>query len=273
VADNELDRAGQRRFVEAFAATMHADAGSRKKGYVTAAVAAVVISAGAAVAVGAVSSHKSATVTDSARLSALGRTASPRTTVASSASTAGTQGPVRGTAVKHSAAGGAVSGHATQQGGAGPVVVLPATGGDAAVQSSSSSAGTGTASTGTSAPSSEAAAPAKTTAPAKAAVVTTASFKVTGQISCTSGNSVEGVWVQASDGAGYAAWKGLGNGSTSNWWFTLIKQESYSLHVGCGGTTSSWAVATYSPTVTGAHNSFNCFDVAGDANYGTCISR
>jgi hypothetical protein len=102
---------------------------------------------------------------------------------------------------------------------------------------------------------------------------TAASFKVTGQVSCVSGNSVEGVWVQAGDGAGWAPWQGLGNGSTSDWWFTLPKTESYSLHVGCGGTTSSWAVATYSPTVTGAHNSFNCYDVADQANYGTCILR
>ena len=27
------------------------------------------------------------------------------------------------------------------------------------------------------------------------------------------------------------------------------------------------------PTVTGAQNSFNCYDVAGEANYGTCVSR
>ena len=88
-----------------------------------------------------------------------------------------------------------------------------------------------------------------------------------------SGNSVEGVWVQAGDGAGWAPWQGLGNGSTSNWWYTLPKDEPYSLHVGCGGSPSSWAVADYTPTVTGAQNSFNCYDVAGEANYGTCSLR
>jgi hypothetical protein len=88
-----------------------------------------------------------------------------------------------------------------------------------------------------------------------------------------SGNSVEGVWVQASDGAGWAPWQGLGNGSTSNWWYTLPENEAYSLHVGCGGTPASWAVAVYTPTVTGSQNSFNCYDVAGQANYGTCDLR
>jgi hypothetical protein len=102
---------------------------------------------------------------------------------------------------------------------------------------------------------------------------TATSFSITGQVSCVSGNSVEGVWVQASRGSGFASWQGLGNGSTSDWWFTLPATESYSLHVGCGGSTASWKVATYSPTVSGGHNSFNCFDVAGAAGYGTCRLR
>lgn len=99
------------------------------------------------------------------------------------------------------------------------------------------------------------------------------SFNVTGQVSCTSGRSVEGVWVQTASGSGFAPWQGLGNGSTSDYWYTLPRTESFSLHVGCGGTTASWAVATYSPTVSAAHDSFNCDDVAGDAGYGTCVLR
>ena len=96
---------------------------------------------------------------------------------------------------------------------------------------------------------------------------------MSGQVSCVSGNSVEGVWVQAADGAGWAPWQGLGNGSTSNWWFTLPENEAWSLHVGCGGSTSSWAVADYTPWVTGSYNAFNCYDVAGQADYGTCALR
>ncbi len=97
--------------------------------------------------------------------------------------------------------------------------------------------------------------------------------KVHGQVTCSSGKSVEGVWVEAAKGKGFSPWKGLGNGSTSDYWYTLPTSESYSLHVGCGGTTSSWAVSTQTPTVGGTDNSFYCIDVAGQSGYGTCYRR
>jgi hypothetical protein len=261
LADNELDRAGQRRFVEAFTETMHVGTAGRKKVYVMAAAAAVVVSGGTAVAVGVVSSHKSSASSSSARLSALAHATSPSVgpgnVKASSTTSAAVKDPAAHTA----------SGDPAQGAGVAPVV------GDTTTGGSSSPGGATASGTPVSAPS-KAAATAKATATANStAAPTTTSFKVTGQVSCESGKSVEGVWVQASDGHGYASWKGLGNGSTSDWWFTLPKDESYSLHVGCGGSTSSWAVSTYSPTVTGAQNSFNCYDVAGEANYGTCVSR
>jgi hypothetical protein len=102
---------------------------------------------------------------------------------------------------------------------------------------------------------------------------TSANGQISGQVSCTSGNSVEGVWVAAAQGSGWAQWQGLGNGSTSNYWYTLPTSEPYSLHVGCGGTPSSWAVAAYSPQVSGTQNSFNCIDVAGQPGYKTCVAR
>jgi hypothetical protein len=110
-------------------------------------------------------------------------------------------------------------------------------------------------------------------APAPAPAPTTTAVKIGGQVSCTSGRSVEGVWVQAAKGSGFAPWKGLGNGSTSDYWYTLPVSEPYSLHVGCGGTQANWGVALYSPTVGGTHNSFNCIDVAGRPGYGTCVKR
>lgn len=97
--------------------------------------------------------------------------------------------------------------------------------------------------------------------------------KVGGQVSCTSGQSVEGVWVEAAKGSGWAPWKGLGNGSTSDYWYALPVSEPYSLHVGCGGTTSDWAVSAETPTVGGTHNSFDCIDVAGQSGYRTCRPR
>lgn len=115
-----------------------------------------------------------------------------------------------------------------------------------------------------------AAAPPRSAASHPAAV---APLAISGEVSCVSGHSVEGVWVQAARGSAFAPWRGLGNGSTSEWWFTLPRSEPYALHVGCGGTTASWEVADYSPTVSGAHNSFNCIDVRGESGYGTCRLR
>lgn len=112
-------------------------------------------------------------------------------------------------------------------------------------------------------------------APRAATAVSAASgsVEVTGQVSCVSGRSVEGVWVSVARGSGFASWLRLGNGSTSDYWYTLPVSESYSLHVGCGGSTSSWAGAVYGPTVAGTHSSFNCYDVSGQADYGTCVAR
>lgn len=89
-------------------------------------------------------------------------------------------------------------------------------------------------------------------------------------MSCISGNAVEGVYVVAGKGAGFSPWQGQGNGATATFWYTLPTKESYSLHVGCGGSTSSWQVATVSVTVSAAVNNFACDDVPGQASYGTC---
>jgi hypothetical protein len=85
-----------------------------------------------------------------------------------------------------------------------------------------------------------------------------------------SGHAVVGVFVAAARGQGFSPWRGQGNGSTASFWYTLPVRESYSLHVGCGGTPSSWQVATYSVTVSTAVNNFACNDVPGRAGYGSC---
>ena len=97
-----------------------------------------------------------------------------------------------------------------------------------------------------------------------------APYQISGTVSCVSGHSVEGVWVQASQGAGYSPWQGIGNGSTSRYWYTLPSAMSFSLHVGCGGTTASWAVAVTTPDASGPVANFTCHDIAGQAEYGKC---
>jgi hypothetical protein len=99
--------------------------------------------------------------------------------------------------------------------------------------------------------------------------------EVGGEITCLSGKSVEGVWVQADVDPGYAPWQGVrvsgkAFGSTSKWWWWLPRGESYSLKVGCGGTQASWGVATSTALVSGTRNSFDCIDITWDAGYGTC---
>jgi hypothetical protein len=109
----------------------------------------------------------------------------------------------------------------------------------------------------------------------KPAKKTTVKVEVGGEVTCLSGHSVEGVWVQADGHSGFAPWHGVNVsgkafGSTSKWWWRLPRGESYSLHVGCGGSQASWAVAAYTPVVSGTPNSFDCIDIASDAGYGTC---
>jgi hypothetical protein len=116
--------------------------------------------------------------------------------------------------------------------------------------------------------------PPSATSPAAPTTSTSSgTFFVTGQLSCVSGKAIVGVWVQASQGSGFSSWKSIGDGSTADYWYTLSTTESYSLHVGCGGTPQTWEVAAYSPVVSGSHNSFDCIDVASNPNYAKCIRR
>lgn len=100
-------------------------------------------------------------------------------------------------------------------------------------------------------------------------------FHITGQLLCESGRAVVGVWFQTANAGDsrFAAWKGLGDGSTADWWTDLPKNESYSLHVGCGGSTSSWRTSNTTGVYSGGHNSFNCDDVSGDSAYEQCTHR
>ena len=257
MADDKIKQAGRQEFAKAFESAVHGGAAPRKKGYMVAVAVAVVVFAGGAVGVGAAVSHKSSAAVKTAQAATFGRGTPLRSaTPASSGKAVARAQPPKGAAVRRDASvpgysPGNVPGYLPSN------VPVAQQGGHVAAEAPV-------------APHSAAAPQSAAPAPRKTAVT---SFFITGQVSCVSGNSVEGVWVQAAKGSGFAPWQGLGNGSTSDWWFTLPRSEPYALHVGCGGTTASWKVATYSPTVSGGHNSFNCFDVAGAAGYGTCRLR
>ena len=97
-----------------------------------------------------------------------------------------------------------------------------------------------------------------------------------GEVTCQSGKSVEGVWISTTNGSGYAPWEGVSVsgqafGSTSKYWYTLPQNEAYSVHVGCGGTQSAWAVQCYGPQVSdGTNNNFYCEDE--DAPNHDCVA-
>lgn len=112
--------------------------------------------------------------------------------------------------------------------------------------------------------------PASNPAPPKTVTKAPAAYQISGTVSCVSGHSVEGVWVQAAQGSGYSPWQGIGNGSTSRYWYTLPSTLSFSLHVGCGGTTAAWGISLSTPLVPGPVANFTCHDVAGSAGYGDC---
>ncbi|MBS2540248.1 hypothetical protein KGQ20_46680, partial [Catenulispora sp. NF23] len=92
-----------------------------------------------------------------------------------------------------------------------------------------------------------------------------------GTVTCVSGNAVEGVWVQADQGSGFAAWQPtVSNGSTARYSLSLPLYENYSLHVGCGGTPANWGWTVTTQDVGGNSNNFLCYDVQGEQSTGYC---
>lgn len=89
-----------------------------------------------------------------------------------------------------------------------------------------------------------------------------ASTKVYGSVECGSGHNIEGLWVAASSGtSGWAIMNYPGNTHYNiSWSYTLSSGNSYSVHVGCGGTPGNWAVTSTSEIYSG--NSYNliCHD-------------
>jgi hypothetical protein len=117
--------------------------------------------------------------------------------------------------------------------------------------------------------------PVRVTIPPVAAPTSGASAEIGGLVTCLSGHSVEGVWVQARVHSAFAKWvpqqvPGKTTGSTSKWWWWLPTGMPYSLRVGCGGTQAAWGLACRTKVVSGMPNNFACIDVRSMAGYGTC---
>jgi len=95
--------------------------------------------------------------------------------------------------------------------------------------------------------------------------------RISGTVQCQSLN-VEGVWVQyLYGGGGWAAWvSSAQKPGYATYSYTLPQGGAYALHVGCGGTTSAWAVAEYSSFNSGAVNDFYCYDESSSSRETYC---
>jgi hypothetical protein len=72
-----------------------------------------------------------------------------------------------------------------------------------------------------------------------AALPANASTGISGSVYCDDGDAVTGVWIQASSGgSGFASFThGVAD---ATFHYTLPNGGAWTVHVGCGGTTSSW---------------------------------
>lgn len=96
-----------------------------------------------------------------------------------------------------------------------------------------------------------------------------------GTVRCDSGDKLEGIWVQGTISAsGWAAVQHDPNqASRVGFSYTLGMGGTYEIHVGCGGSISSWTHADYSPTESETSLDFSCVDKPTDPMHGVCLTR
>jgi len=96
-----------------------------------------------------------------------------------------------------------------------------------------------------------------------------ASTTVSGYVTCVDELNVEGVWIQASGGSGFASWSASGAGYYAYYSRGGIS-GAWTVHVGCGGSRSNWE---YTPdgfqNVTQSFASWTCYTPDdGTSTYG-----
>jgi hypothetical protein len=93
---------------------------------------------------------------------------------------------------------------------------------------------------------------------------------ITGSVVCQSGRPIVGVWIAASTGQGDSDYAHLGPlnltdssspiGSEGTYSYRLPQGGTYSVHVGCGGTSAHWASNNYSPLLSSRTARLHCDD-------------
>lgn len=94
-----------------------------------------------------------------------------------------------------------------------------------------------------------------------AGATATASATVSGQVTCASGENVEGVWIaSAVGGSGWANWWSI-TGYTAGYSYGLGNTRQWTVHVGCGGSPQHWANALNGASwASGSYASWTCYD-------------
>ncbi len=105
------------------------------------------------------------------------------------------------------------------------------------------------------------AATAVTVASLLAAPAAHAATTVSGQVTCVDGLNVEGVWIAASGGSGYANWTPVSGAPYAANFNRGGVTTPWTVHVGCGGSTSSWKwKPDGNTTVTSSTASWTCYE-------------
>lgn len=95
-----------------------------------------------------------------------------------------------------------------------------------------------------------------------------AAAATSGYVSCMNNTEVVGVWVNVSGGtSGWASRSG--SGWQQQWSYGNTAGKSYSLTVGCGGTSQNWASSTYTSTYRTDWSNINCWPPQGAYGAGT----
>jgi hypothetical protein len=105
-----------------------------------------------------------------------------------------------------------------------------------------------------------------------------ASGEAKGTVTCPTGKSVEGVWIDADTGQGWAQWhpKSPQSRNIATYNRNVGEPTHYSVHVGCGGTPDNWEQADYAqkpPATTDVMVTWHCGPnpAQPSAIHGTCV--
>jgi hypothetical protein len=96
---------------------------------------------------------------------------------------------------------------------------------------------------------------------------------VSGTVSCTSGRSVVGVYIDEITNTGFfASWNvSPGSRSVAVYQGEIPMGMTYQVHVGCGGTPGAWLLDLHSEYTTELRQTLRCQDIPRQPGYEMCL--